>query len=110
MSDDLHYFVPAEFAVAVGQGVQGGVGQSQRQRAEVQDGAGGKRSGVGIGQGEMPPLFVIRPAGGSELVNYRVRGNYYIVDRLFAAAELRLGDKDSERRVRIVRTDGRPRS
>ena len=61
-------------------------------------------------QGEMPPLFVIGPAGGSELVNYRVNRNYYIVDRLFAAAELRLGDKDSERRVRIVRTDGRPRS
>jgi len=65
---------------------------------------------TGIRQGEMPPLFVIGPAGGSELVNYRVRGNYYIVDRLFAAAELRLGDKKSEQRVRIVRTDGRPRS
>ena len=64
----------------------------------------------GIAQGEMPPLFVIGPAGGSELVNYRANRNYYIVDRLFAAAELRLGDKDSERRVRIVRTDGRPRS
>ena len=64
----------------------------------------------GIRQGEMPPLFVIGPSGGSELVNYRVNRNYYIVDRLFAAAELRLGDKESERRVRIVRTDGRPRS
>lgn len=64
----------------------------------------------GIRQGEMPPLFVIGPAGGSELVNYRVDRNYYIVDRLFAAAELRLGGKDSERRVRIVRTDGGPRS
>ena len=64
----------------------------------------------GIAQGEMPPLFVIGPAGGSELVNYRIKSRYYIVDRLFAAAELRLGDKDSERRVRIVRTDGRPRS
>jgi type IV secretion system protein VirB9 len=42
------------------------------------------------------------------LVNYRARQNYYVVDRLFAAAELRLGDKDSEKRVRIVRTDGRP--
>jgi type IV secretion system protein VirB9 len=63
-----------------------------------------------IRQGEMPPLFVIGPAGGSELVNYRANRNYYIVDRLFAAGELRLGDKDSERRVRIVRTDGRPRS
>jgi type IV secretion system protein VirB9 len=65
---------------------------------------------TGIRQGEMPPLFIIGPAGGSELVNYRVRGNYYIVDRLFAAAELRLGDKNSERRVRIVRIDGRRRS
>ncbi|MBW8298285.1 MAG: P-type conjugative transfer protein TrbG [Hydrogenophaga sp.] len=61
----------------------------------------------GIGQGEMPPLFVIGPSGNSELVNYRVRQNYYVVDRLFAAAELRLGDKDSAKRVRIVRTDGR---
>ncbi|MER9947313.1 P-type conjugative transfer protein TrbG [Mesorhizobium sp. M0047] len=61
----------------------------------------------GIGQGEMPPLFVVGPSGGSELVNYRARQNYYVVDRLFAAAELRLGDKQSERRVRIVRTDGR---
>jgi type IV secretion system protein VirB9 len=46
----------------------------------------------GIGQGEMPPLFVVGPEGDtSELVNYRVRGNYMIVDRLFAAAELRFG-------------------
>lgn len=61
----------------------------------------------GIGQGEMPPLFVIGPSGNSELVNYRARQNYYVVDRMFAAAELRLGDKDSQKRVRIVRTDGR---
>jgi P-type conjugative transfer protein TrbG len=62
----------------------------------------------GIAQGEMPPLFVIGPEGKtSELVNYRVRSNHMIVDRLFAAAELRLGDRGSERRVRIVRTDGR---
>jgi P-type conjugative transfer protein TrbG len=39
----------------------------------------------GIGQGEMPPLFVIGLDGGAELVNYRARQNYYIVDRLFAA-------------------------
>jgi type IV secretion system protein VirB9 len=61
----------------------------------------------GIAQGEMPPLFVTGPDGNtSELVNYRVRGTHMIVDRLFAAAELRLGDKGTERRVRIVRTDG----
>jgi type IV secretion system protein TrbG len=62
----------------------------------------------GIAQGETPPLFIIGPEGRtSELVNYRVRGNHMIVDRLFAAAELRLGDAGSERRVRIVRTDRR---
>lgn len=65
----------------------------------------------GIGQGEMPPLFVVGPEGNtSELVNYRVRGNYMIVDRLFAAAELRFGAGDHQKRVRITRTDGRPAS
>jgi len=63
---------------------------------------------AGIAQGEMPPLFIVGAEGKtSELVNYRVRANHMIVDRLFAAAELRLGDGHSERRVRIVRTDGR---
>lgn len=65
---------------------------------------------TGIAQGDMPPLFIVGPAGGSELVNYRVRQNYYIVDQLFAAAELRLGGQGSEQVVRIVRTDGRPQS
>lgn len=57
-----------------------------------------------IDQGEAPPLFVVGPAGDSQLVNYRVRQNYYIVDRLFAAAELRLGQKPQQS-VRISRTD-----
>lgn len=60
---------------------------------------------AGIGQGEMPPLFVIGAQGGSELVNYRVRGDHMIIDRLFAAAELRLGD-DPQQVVRVVRSDG----
>lgn len=63
----------------------------------------------GIVQGEMPPLFVIGPDGKSELVNYRAYGNVLIVDRLFAAAELRLGG-EHQQKVRIVRTDGRPSS
>jgi type IV secretion system protein VirB9 len=61
----------------------------------------------GIAQGEMPPLWVIGPQGEGQLVNYRVRGNYMIVDRLFAAAELKLGS-DPQQIVRIVRTDGKP--
>ncbi|KXU31253.1 P-type conjugative transfer protein TrbG [Sphingobium sp. 22B] len=62
---------------------------------------------AGISQGEMPPLFVTGAAGDAELVNYRVQSRYMVVDRLFAAAELRLGDRRSEQRVRIVRDDGR---
>ena len=62
---------------------------------------------AGISQGEMPPLFVTGAAGDAELVNYRVQGRYMVVDRLFAAAELRLGDKRSEQHVGIVRDDGR---
>lgn len=60
-----------------------------------------------LDQGEAPPLFVVGPDGENQLVNYRVRGRYYIVDRLFAAAELRLGE-DPQQVVRITRTDGRP--
>lgn len=51
--------------------------------------------------GEAPPLFVLGEGGKSELVNYRVAGRYYVVDRLFAAAELRLGAK-RQKVVRIV--------
>jgi len=61
----------------------------------------------GIAQGEMPPLFVVGAGGAGELVNYRVRDRYMIVDRLFAAAELRLGDRKSKSTVRIVRGDAR---
>ncbi len=57
-----------------------------------------------IAQGEAPPLFILGRSGKPELVNYRMRGNYYVVDRLFAAAELRLGEKRQDI-VRIVRTD-----
>jgi type IV secretion system protein VirB9 len=63
----------------------------------------------GIAQGEMPPLWVVGAQGEGQLVNYRVRGSYMIVDRLFAAAELRLGG-DPQQIVRIVRTDGKKQS
>ncbi len=59
---------------------------------------------AGLAHSEAPPLFVIGPDGKPALVNYRVRGTTYIVDRLFAAAELRLG-REPQRVVRIVRTD-----
>lgn len=62
---------------------------------------------AGIAQGELPPLFVIGAQGDVQLVNYRFRSPYYIVDRLFGAAELRLG-ADKGDVVRIERTDGVP--
>ncbi|WP_054313165.1 P-type conjugative transfer protein TrbG [Mesorhizobium sp. 1M-11] len=61
----------------------------------------------GIVQGEMPPIFVIGPDGEAQIVNSRIYRNILIVDRLFGAAELRLGG-DKQQTVRIVRTDGRP--
>lgn len=60
----------------------------------------------GIAQSELPPLFVIGAQGDGQLVNYRFRAPYYIVDRLFGAAELRLGGDKGEV-VRIERTDGK---
>ena len=40
---------------------------------------------------EAPPLFVLARNGDAQLVNYRVKGDWYVVDRLFDKAELRLG-------------------
>jgi type IV secretion system protein VirB9 len=57
-----------------------------------------------IAQGEAPPLFVLSERGEAELVNYRMSGRYYVVDRLFARAELRLG-ADHQAVVRIARDD-----
>ncbi len=53
--------------------------------------------------GEAPPLFLVDGKGTVSLVNYRVQGRYYVVDRLFDAAELRLGLKHQDV-VRISRT------
>lgn len=55
-----------------------------------------------LGVGEAPPLFLIGADGQAQLVNYRLRGRFYVVDRLFDAAELRLGTKHQQI-VRIAR-------
>ncbi|HBO2075846.1 TPA: P-type conjugative transfer protein TrbG [Pseudomonas aeruginosa] len=64
----------------------------------------------GIFQGEMPPIFVLGSDGEPQIVNSRIYQNILIVDRIFGAAELRLGSGDRQQTVRIVRTDGRPAS
>lgn len=51
---------------------------------------------------EAPPLFVIG-ASGAELTNYRVSGRFYVVDRLFNKAELRLGSGWGQKTVQIHR-------
>lgn len=57
---------------------------------------------------DLPPLFLTGQDGkAAELVNYHVAGRVLIVDRLFEAAELRLGVGKAARRVRIERQAGR---
>jgi type IV secretion system protein VirB9 len=58
---------------------------------------------AGIVQGEMPPIFVLGSDGEPQIVNSRVHQNILIVDRLFGAAELRLGSGTRQQTVRIVR-------
>lgn len=54
---------------------------------------------------EAPALFVLRDKE-TQLVNYRVRNDLYVVDRLVDSAELRVGQEDQEI-VRIARTSAR---
>jgi len=61
----------------------------------------------GIVQGEMPPLFVLGSDGEPQIVNSRIHQNILIVDRLFGAAELRLGSGERQQTVRIVRIEQR---
>src|SRR3546814_14246132 len=49
-----------------------------------------------IAVGEAPPFFIIGPTGEAELANYRVRGRFYVVDRIFDVAELRLGTRKQQ--------------
>jgi len=57
---------------------------------------------------DLPPLFLVGADGKSaELINYRVEGRVMVVERLFQAAELRLGVGKTARRVRIERANAR---
>lgn len=61
---------------------------------------------------ELPPLFVIT-GEGAELVNYRIDGRRYMVDRVFDRAELRLGVRAPQivriERSELVSSQRRPR-
>jgi len=49
------------------------------------------------------PVLVVKTAAGSEMVNYRVKDNIYVVDRLFDRAALLLGVGKHQTKVEIVR-------
>jgi type IV secretion system protein VirB9 len=55
-----------------------------------------------VAQGDAPPLFLVNASRAAELVNYRQRERYYVVDRIFDTAELRLGLKKQDV-VRLTR-------
>jgi type IV secretion system protein VirB9 len=59
-----------------------------------------------LASSEAPPLFLVGPHNSAELVNYRFSNGYYVVDRLFGVAELRLGEK-AQTIVRITSTGQR---
>jgi type IV secretion system protein VirB9 len=52
---------------------------------------------------EAPALFVLRDKE-TQLVNYRMKNEFYVIDRLLDAAELHVGGKDAEEIVQITRT------
>lgn len=51
---------------------------------------------------EAPALFVLSAGNDVQIVNYRMKNDYYVVDRLIDRAELRVGQQDQEI-VRIAR-------
>lgn len=53
---------------------------------------------------ERPPLYLLDSDGIARMVNYRTESNYYVVDRLFDRAALRIGSE----RVVIERVRSRP--
>jgi P-type conjugative transfer protein TrbG len=66
-----------------------------------------------LGTTDAPPLFILGADGNADLVNYRVKGHYYIVDRLFDRAQLRIGQDpqtiiELKRDTRPINTAGGP--
>ena len=54
---------------------------------------------------ELPILIVIGPDGDGEMLNYRVKEEFYIADRLFDDAQLLLGEDGKGFKVEIRRDD-----
>jgi type IV secretion system protein TrbG len=52
------------------------------------------------------PALLIAASSGAQMVNYRVRGNYYVVDRLFDDAVMVAGVGREQDRVNVAYTGG----
>jgi len=52
---------------------------------------------------EAPVLVVVGSDGKAEMLNYRVKGDMYIADRLFDRAQLVLGSDKKSKKVEIIR-------
>lgn len=63
--------------------------------------------GADLQTSQAPALFVLSASGKPQIVNYRVQGEYYIVDRTFGVAQLRLGEESDAVTVGIERLGGR---
>lgn len=50
------------------------------------------------------PTLMVNSDGADALVNYQVKGRYYIVDRLFKQAVLVSGTGKDQQQIRIART------
>ena len=61
---------------------------------------------INLASTDAPPLFLVGPHDTAQLVNYHFVNGYYVVDRLFDVAELRIGEKPQSI-VRITREGGR---
>lgn len=57
-----------------------------------------------LGKTKAPVLYVLSGNGDTEIVNYRVRGNFYVIDRIIHTAELRIGSK-RQQIVRVTREE-----
>ncbi len=53
---------------------------------------------------DAPVLFIQAKDGGKEMVNYRVKDNYYIVDELFKHAVMVTGAGDAQEKIMITYT------
>ena len=58
--------------------------------------------GSGVGQ-EAPVLFLLDRKGATALLNYAIRGQYYVTDRVFERAALVLGSGKDQQRLEITR-------